>query len=415
MHKYFVLRNKLVGIFSFFLLFAFDILAQMPSVKVPQQNTPQAPPPQTPAAPPVEDNTMYYLLLFMLFIGLGAAVFWLYRSKQAKQADANPGDKKQKGKDNDPVDAEKEMEWFRKHQNVIAKDRGRYPKRLPKTSAVLTKKPAVEEEDELIEETIEVAVLREKIQKKHFSQLPVNSFTELKPSKSYTPLPISNNSDLMSAVEQAHDEFEEDEEVRDLAVRVLAAFETRNSVEALGQIALYDLSSNLRSKAVSILSDINHESVFETILLACADPTREVRAAAARGLFRLSFDRADAWTRIAETNDQFRMRQNARAAIEADLADRAFDRLVHEDLKMAYEAFAFTTLLIKAGETEKIFQALEKHPDVNVKKALLHVIKVTKDTNALDGLYAMLESSNLSEEIREEVDQTIQAVGLVAA
>lgn len=410
MHKYFVLRNKLIGIFSFLLLFAFGVFAQMPSVKVPQKQQ-QPPPAQPPMAPPAEDNTLYYIVLIVLFLGLGGAIVWWYKTKKAK-ADANdPKSKKQKT--NEPVDADKEMEWFRKHQNVISKDRGKYPKKFPKTNGVLNKKSVSEEE--LVEESIEVAVLREKMQKKHFSQLPINNFNELKASKPYNILPISNNSDLMSAVEQAQDEFEEDEEVRDLAVRVLAAFKTRNSVESLGQMALYDLSSNLRSKAVSILSDFDHESVFETILLACADPTREVRAAAARGLFRLSFDRADAWTRIAETNDEFRMKQAARAAIEADLVGRMFDRLVHDDLKVAYEAFTLTALLIKAGENEVVFQTLENHSDTNVKKAILHVIKATKDTNALDRLYSMLENANLSDEMREEVDKTIQSVGLVAA
>lgn len=412
MYNLSVLRNKIAGILSLTILFAFEILAQMPSVKVPQQ--PQTKPLPPAMIPPVEDNTFYYLLLLVLFLGLGGAIVWWYKTKKSSSAEVDPKAKKQKGKESEPVDADKEMEWFRKHQNVISKDRGKYPKRLPKTSNVLNKKPIVEEE--LVEESIEVAVLREKMQKKNFSQLPINTFTELKPSKAYNILPISNNSDLMSAVEQSQDEFEEDEEVRDLAVRVLAAFKTRNSLESLGQIALYDLSSNLRSKAVSILSDFDHESVFETILLACADPTREVRAAAARGLFRLSFDRADAWTRITETNDEFRMKQAARAAIEADLVDRSFDRLVHEDMKIAYEAFTFVTLLIKAGETENIFTALENHSDLNVKKALLHVIKVTKDTNALDGLYSMLESANLPEELRVEIDSTIQTVGgLVAA
>jgi len=407
MHQLSFLRNKIAGIFSLTMLFTFEVLAQMPSVKVPQQQTQPKPPTQA-MIPPAEDNTLYYIVLLLLFFGLGGAIFWWYKTKKtAETAEVDPKTKK-KGKDGEPVDADKEMEWFRKHQNVIAKDRGKYPKRLPKTSNVLNKKPVVEEE--LVEESIEVAVLREKM-KKTFSQLPINTFVELKPSKPYNALPISNNSDLMSAVEQAHDEFEEDEEVRDLAVRVLAAFKTRNSVESLGQIALYDLSSNLRSKAVTILSDFDHQSVFETILLACADPTREVRAAAARGLFRFSFDRADAWTRIAETNDEFRMKQSARAAIEADLVDRSFDRLVHEDMKIAYEAFTFVTLLIKAGETEKVFKALEGHPDVNVKKALLHVIKVIKDPNALDGLYSMLETSDLTEELRMEIDITIQAVG----
>ncbi len=74
---------------------------------------------------------------------------------------------------------------------------------------------------------------------------------------------------------------------------------------------MYDISSNLRSKAVSVLADFDHESVFETVLLCCADPTREVRAAAARALFNLSFERSDSWARIAQCDDEFRMVQAA--------------------------------------------------------------------------------------------------------
>ena len=87
--------------------------------------------------------------------------------------------------------------------------------------------------------------------------------------------------------------------------------------------------------------------------MACADPTREVRAAAARGLFRLNFDRADAWKRIIETRDEFRMSHAARAATEAGIVAKSFDRLIHEDLKVAYEAFALVTLLIRSGETRE--------------------------------------------------------------
>jgi HEAT repeat protein len=180
-------------------------------------------------------------------------------------------------------------------------------------------------------------------------------------------------------------------------------------------MALYDLSSNLRSKAASTLAEIDHESVFVPLLLACADPTREVRAASARGLFRLSLDRADAWSRIAETNDEFIMRQAARAAIEADLVKRSFERLAHTDLKSAYEAFALVALLLKAGETEEVFEALTLHKDMNVRKAVLHCIKITKEPNALDGLYTLLEKNSLPAEMQKEIDVAIQEIGLVAA
>ncbi|HEY2846853.1 MAG TPA: HEAT repeat domain-containing protein, partial [Pyrinomonadaceae bacterium] len=213
-----------------------------------------------------------------------------------------------------------------------------------------------------------------------------------------------------SAIEQANDEYEEDEAVRELALKILAAFRNHNAIEALTQIALYDLSANLRSKAVGSLADYGHESVFEPILLACADPTREVRAAAARGLFSLGFDRAHAWKRIIEANDVFRLTQAARAAIASDIVSRSFERLINEDTKVAYEAFALVALLIKADETKEIFDAIETHKDERVRFALLHVLKVQKDERTIEELTRIALSLNRKPEMLAKVKDTMAAI-----
>ena len=287
--------------------------------------------------------------------------------------------------DMEGVDAEKEMEWLRKAKKPTTKYNnnatgGKRPSGATKISSIMGD-PGVTDATQL-----DTKIFQEKMKKLQYARLPINSFHELSPAKTFDQLPISNDSSLINAIEQANEEFEEDEEVRDLALRILTAFRNKNSVEALAQIAIYDLSSNLRSKAVSTLTDFDHESVFETILLACADPTREVRAAAARGLFRLNFDRADAWKRIIETKDDFHMTHAARAAIESGIVVKSFDRLVHEELKVAYEAFTLVALLIKSGETKEIFEAIRTHKDERVRLALLHVLKVIRDDGTLAGL-----------------------------
>lgn len=363
-----------------------EVRAQLPKVVVPEQ--------------PQEDYTWWYVSLFVLGIGLVGAVFWMLNGKKKRKAAEARLKPVRKTKDQwgtESVDFGKELEWFRKNQNVINK---KPSSELARTVNAKNKSAGSEEKEE--EETSP-------------EFLPVFSIRKIQPARDFDPLPLSNDESLMSAIEQAQDEFEEDENVRDLAVRVLTAFRTRNSIEALSQIALYDLSSNLRSKAVAILSDFDHESVFEMILLACADPTREVRAAAARGLFKLSFDRADAWTRIAEGGDEYKMRQAARASIEGDLVERSLDRLVHPDMKYAYEAFTLVALLVKAGETEVISGALENHKNLNVRKAILHVIKVIKEQNAVEWLCELLENDKLPAEIKEEINLTIEEIGLVPA
>lgn len=394
-------KFKFGKIASLLLFISTSVMAQMPAVPVPS--------PEEVAEQ--EDFTWWYISLLVLAVSLAGAVFWWFSSRKAKKDVAiknKKAEKKKKDSEETSLDADKELEWLRKNQKIINK-RGkkngsvqRLPNNLPQTSNIF-------------ERNIEAEEPAAATESKSTEVLPILSVQRLELARPFAPLSLANDEALMSAIEQVQDEYEEDEEVRDLSLRILAAFKTRNSVEALSQIALYDLSSNLRSKAVTTLTEFDHESVFEPILLACADPTREVRAAAARGLFRLSFDRADAWTRIAETNDEFKMRQSARAAIEADLVKRSFERLAHTDFKSAYEAFTLVALLLKAGETKEVFETLTSHRDMNVRKAILHIIKITKEPNALDGLYSLLEKNSLPEEMQKEVDETIQEIGLVTA
>jgi hypothetical protein len=395
------LKIKLLFINSAALIMisALEIVAQVTSVRV------------TPAPERQEDFTWWYGTLFVLFVGLIGAIFWWLNSKKPKKT-VVVSETKSKQNNNweaNSVDADKELEWLRKNKKLVGKKDAPKTKRKKRTSNLPVAKTnsngALGAEENSFDKSNEQSSVI----------LPIFSIQRLELARPFDELPISNDDSLMDAIEQVQDEFEEDEEIRELTLRVLAAFRTKNSVEALSQAALYDLSSNLRSRAVTILSEFDHESVFETILLACAEPTREVRAAAARGLTKLTFDRADAWTRIAETGEEGRIVQSARAAIESGFVDMSFDRLVHQDHKHAYEAFTLMALLIKAGETEKIFNALENNRDMNVRKAVLHTIKVTKDQRALDGLYSLLEKNSLPIELQEEVDKTIEEIGFVTA
>ena len=391
----------LANFVSLMLFSSIEVWAQMPSIQVPAKEEPDTP----------DDYTWWYGMLFLLAIGLIGTILWRMNNKKASKlskVDKAKTSKKsgveKNGRDSFSID--QELEWYRKNFKTMNARANGNPaqtngEHLPLNSLPSNRNGAGANDKTLNEND------------KPLHDLPVFSIQKVQTARPFAPLPISNDEALMSAIEQTYEEFEEDEEIRELSVKILAAFKTRNSVEALSEVALYDLSSNLRSKAVTILSEFDHESVFETILLACADPTREVKAAAARALFRLSFDRANAWTRIADSDEEGRMRQIARAAIEADLVDRTLERLAHEDHKIAQEAAAFTVLMIKSGETTEIFNAVVKNKKMNVRKAILHIIKITKNQKALEGLYTLLEKNSLPLELQEEVDKTIEEIGFV--
>ena len=381
-----IIRQKV----NFVLLFGF-IIFQTLIVKIVAQSVPE-----TIASPESAEDYTWWYLLAVLIIGLGAALLWRMRNKQAEKMSAgNPTSAHHKNnRKTDSFDAGKEMQRLGKNQTISENS---YKQKKAQRGSFENKQT----ENEFQEIKADAP--------------PVFGFHGLTLSRPFLPLSASNDESLLSAIEQTKDEDEEDEKVRDSTLEILKTFKNRNSVEALAQVALYDLSSSLRSKAVSTLADFDHESVFEAILMACADPTREVRAAAARGLSRLSFDRADAWSRIAETGEEGRMRHAARAATEGGFVEQSFERLVHPDRRMAYQSFALLALLIKAGEVEPIFEALKNHPDKNIKLAILHLIKVTRNPNTLDGLNALLEDEKLLPEITQQVGKTIEKVGFVAA
>ncbi|MBV6495028.1 MAG: HEAT repeat domain-containing protein [Acidobacteria bacterium ACB1] len=361
-----------------------------------------------------------YLLLAAGLIGL--SYFLWQRSKQAQ-----PDGEQTDVEDGQPwtaahhdVDGDEEIAWFRgskkpkKQKKVVGPkaERRSGDDRRAKTrpSRASKPRPSLASVDTLTA----ARAYQEKLRKYQYSQLPVHSFIQITEARPFDKLPVGYDPDLLSAVDQAHDENEEEEAFRELAVKILAKFKTRNAVEGLSQMALYDLSANIRSKAVTALAEFDHESVFETILLACADPTREVRAAAARGLFRLSFDRAEAWKRIINTDDKFRISMAAKAAIESDILRKSIDRLIHQDMKIAYETFALVALVLKAGEVQPIIDVFKATKDDRVRLALIHVAAVVAEPDSIEAFKALGEEC-YSDEIKERLKDLEEIGEAVAA
>ncbi len=393
-------KYRFLGAALFVLTALVEMFAQMPPVKVPSKAK-KAVPRQAPQLPQ-EDNTWWYLTLLLLLLGLGAAIYVWYTKKKAAQGEGKESKEELPGWEEDALDADAELEWFRK--------KTRKKKEAQPSEAAVKKKKTKRKLEKL-----EQREKRNKLEQRRFQQLPITLIHGLKPETPYEPLDVSDDKGLLSAVEQAQDEFEEDISVREVALRVLAKFRTKNSVEALTQIALYDVAAGLRSSAVGALADFDHQSVFEAILLSCADPTREVRAAAARALFKLSFDRAEAWARIARCGDDFRIVRAARAAIESELVDRSIDRLVHDDERHAYEAFALVALLVEAGETKELFEVIENNRNKSVKLAVFHCLKVLQNPATLPDLYTYIERNSLPEDLSNAANEVIRSFELVPA
>lgn len=196
-----------------------------------------------------------------------------------------------------------------------------------------------------------------------------------------------------------------DVEARAAAARQLGQFPVQSSVESLAHLASNDAEVAVRAAAVTSLGALDHESVFAHVLMRLVDEAREVRAAAARALSRLSFDRADAYVRVIETADERTLAAVAAALTGAGMAAQAVDRLISEDRRQAYEAFSLLSLLVKAGEIEALLTGIAEHRDLGVRLALVRFLGLTGGALYIERLMEVGARDGMAQEVRDAITE----------
>lgn len=225
------------------------------------------------------------------------------------------------------------------------------------------------------------------------------------PAETFEELPeFIEDEVLVSALERVGSEYPES---RVVAAQNLAQFQVRRAVEALAVLARQDSEPAVRSAAVTSLGLINHESVFVHVICALADEAREVRAAAARAMSRLNFDRADAYVRVIESADAAALREVAQAVVKAGLAAQAISRLGSEDRRHAYEAFSLLTLCAKAGEVHPILDTIECHRDIEVRLTCIRLLGLSMNPELGEHLARIAGNGGVPERVRRAILDTM--------
>lgn len=227
---------------------------------------------------------------------------------------------------------------------------------------------------------------------------PMIAVEALSPAPEVSPIEDFTDDDVfLDALDQLQDD---DPEARVLAVRVLGQFVSRNAVTALSFAASNDPESSVRAAAVASLGMLGHETVFPAVLSACADPAADVRLAAARTLADLKFSRAEAYSRLIAEGDPEMLRKAVAACQQTGMTARAFDRLASPDSRQSYEAFAILSLLVKAGETKPLFNAIAQHPAENIRLAAVKLLRQSGIPGIFDQMSIMADESALTPRVR---------------
>ena len=227
-----------------------------------------------------------------------------------------------------------------------------------------------------------------------------NQMTNLHPTPVEDLPDSSSEPEFVSAIYKVDSA---DLEERSNAVKTLAQYHVQRSVNSLSKRASCDSEPSVRALAIASLGAINHESVFPAVLIGMADETREVRAAAARSLSRLSFDRADAYARVMETADEEMLQEIAKACIKAGIVGQNIDRLAACDRRQTQEAFALFSLMAKARMIDTILAAITDHPNKDVRVAAIHLLANSGQTEIYEQLRQLTESQTLSETLKTEL------------
>jgi len=226
----------------------------------------------------------------------------------------------------------------------------------------------------------------------------VEEITHLEPALPVEDLPEgSNDPNLAEALALLESKNVEE---RSEALKTLVQFPVQSSVGAITLVARNDSEPAIRSQAISGLAVINHESVFAAVLMGLSDDTREVRAAAARSLSRLSFDRADAYVRVIQSGDEEMIQNVAKACINAGIVSQNLDRLASSDHRQAYEAFTLICLLAKAKVSEPVLDAISDHPNIEVRQKAAHLLACTGEPEIFGQLRELAVKDGMREDVK---------------
>ena len=165
-----------------------------------------------------------------------------------------------------------------------------------------------------------------------------------------------------------------------------------------------------RAAALSELPDIGGEDAFHRINAAFDDQAVEVRSAAARALFDFQEDRAAAFTRALREAAPERRRKIGSAIASSGLANEAIRNLTGESRDKTYDAFSLLFLMSKAGEVQPLMRAIEEHPNIEVRLAVVKLLALSGQPDILPAFRRMAVRGSLPPEVRSAVMEAIYQI-----
>jgi hypothetical protein len=188
--------------------------------------------------------------------------------------------------------------------------------------------------------------------------------------------------------------------------------ETETSSSAVSAATLSQLTSDRAPERAAAVIELAHggEDAFRHINTAFDDQSVDVRNSAARALFNSQDDRAAAFTRALREATPARRRKIGAAIASSGLAQEAIRNLTGESRDKTYDAFSLLFLMSKAGEVQPLMRAIEDHPNIEVRLAVVKLLALSGQPDILPAFRRMAVRGSLPPEVRSAVMEAIYQI-----
>ena len=133
-----------------------------------------------------------------------------------------------------------------------------------------------------------------------------------------------------------------------------------------------------RAEAVAHLVLLGSEAAARRIDEAFTDPAPQVRDAAARALYKFDKDYVASFSRLMRESKPDTRPSIAASIASSGLAAEAIGSLDGGTEKDIYQAFSLLFLMANAGEINTLVRAIESHPKVDVRLAVIKLLSMSE-------------------------------------
>ncbi len=130
-----------------------------------------------------------------------------------------------------------------------------------------------------------------------------------------------------------------------------------------------------RNESAKPLRKIDVEAPMQEIVESLKDPSAAVRKMSVRDLYDLDPERAASLFNIALREASPEQRREIGAALAASgVVDEAINNLMEGNRENCYGEFSLLFLVAKAGEVQPLIRLIEKHPNMDLRLALVRLL-----------------------------------------